>query len=264
MSYIVKKNEEAKLSKIKVNDFIEEMKKIIFPGYFESINDDYEKYLNILTKKMHQRIRDICSIYLKENNNEILDKLIVDFDNKFKVVVSTIKTDLEVFMESDPAATSKDEIITCYPGFFAIWVYRIAHIFEELKIPLFPRVMSEYAHSKTGIDIHPKTVIGEAFFIDHGTGIVIGETTIIGSNVKIYQGVTLGASSLSSGKNLKGIKRHPTIGNNVTIYANATILGGDVVIGDRCIIGSNVTITTSIEKNSVVKNIDSGLEIKKR
>lgn len=257
MKYIVKRIEDSEFSKINIEDFVEETKKILFPSYFEIADNE-------LMEKLLFRVKNICSIYLKEKDAIVLDQILSNFRHKLKDVVITISKDLEAFIQGDPAANSYDEIILCYPGFFAIWVYRIAHIFEELEIPVFPRMLSEYAHSKTGIDIHPKTKIGEAFFIDHGTGIVIGETTIIGSHVKIYQGVTLGAISLGSGRLLKGIKRHPTIGDYVTIYANATILGGDVTIGNNCIIGSNVIITKSIEPKSVVKNSNSELEITKR
>ena len=143
-------------------------------------------------------------------------------------------------------------LILSYPGLQAITINRLAHELFQLKVPLIPRIMTEYAHSTTGIDIHPGATIGEYFFIDHGTGIVIGETTTIGKNVKIYQGVTLGALSTRGGQKLQGKKRHPTIGDNVTIYAGASILGGDSIIGENCVIGSNVFITTSIPAGTKV------------
>ena len=158
--------------------------------------------------------------------------------------------DAQAILEFDPAAENIEEVLYVYPGFFAIAQYRIAQLLWKNKLKITARLFSEYTHSKTGIDIHPGAQIGESFAIDHGTGIVIGETTIIGDHVKLYQGVTLGALQVS--KDLKSTKRHPTIENNVVIYANATILGGNTVIGSNCVIGGNVWITKSIETNSLV------------
>jgi serine O-acetyltransferase len=152
----------------------------------------------------------------------------------------------------DPAAYSKEEVIITYPGFYAVCIYRFAHALHALKIPLLPRLMSEYAHEKTGIDIHPGAHIEESFFIDHGTGVVIGETAIIGRNVKIYQGVTLGALSVK--KKMQSIKRHPTIESDVVIYANSIILGGETVVGRGSVIGGNVWLTQSVPAASVVFN----------
>ena len=157
--------------------------------------------------------------------------------------------DVTAIYEGDPAAACPEEVILSYPGFFAISIYRIAHEFYKRKIPLLPRLMTEYVHEKTGIDIHAGATIGEYFFIDHGTGIVIGETTTIGDHVKIYQGVTLGAKSFEldeNGNPIKGVKRHPDIGNNVIIYANATILGGSTKVGDGAVIGGNVWLINSV------------------
>jgi serine O-acetyltransferase len=171
-----------------------------------------------------------------------------------QIKLSLIK-DVQAIYEGDPAARSPEEVILCYPGFYAISIYRIAHEFYKLGIPYIPRIMTEYAHEKTGIDIHAGATIGESFFIDHGTGIVIGETTTIGNNVKIYQGVTLGAKSFEIGDDgnpIKGIKRHPDIGNNCVIYANATVLGGNTKIGDGSIIGVSVWLTSSVEPGTVV------------
>lgn len=158
--------------------------------------------------------------------------------------------DAETIHRCDPAAESVDEVISAYPGFFAIAVYRLAHEFYRMEVPIFPRILTEYAHHRTGIDIHPGAGVGRRFFIDHGTGIVIGETTNIGDGVKIYQGVTLGA--LSVDKDLASSKRHPTIEDNVVIYSNATILGGDTVIGHDSVIGGNVWLTESVPPYSVV------------
>lgn len=158
--------------------------------------------------------------------------------------------DSQLFVDFDPAARSRESVILYYPGFYAIAVYRLSHELYKLKVPYLPRMISEYAHSKTGIDIHPGAVIGDQFFIDHGTGIVIGETTQIGKNVKIYQGVTLGAASVD--KSMKGKKRHPTIEDNVVVYSGSTILGGDTVIGHDTVIGGNVWLTRSVPPFSVV------------
>jgi len=165
--------------------------------------------------------------------------------------------DAEAAYKGDPAARNIDEVILAYPGFYAIFVHRVAHEFRKLGLDLMARIMSEYAHSKTGIDIHPGATIGESFFIDHGTGVVIGETTEIGKNAKIYQGVTLGALSFPKdhdGNIIKGQKRHPTIEDNVTIYAGATILGGNTVIGEGAVIGGNVWITESVPPHYKVVN----------
>ena len=164
--------------------------------------------------------------------------------------------DVEALYEGDPAAICREEVLICYPGFYAISIYRMAHELYTLNVPLIPRIMTEFAHEKTGIDIHPGATIGEFFFIDHGTGIVIGETTVIGDHVKLYQGVTLGARSFEldeNGNPVKKIKRHPNIGNHVVIYANATILGGDTTIGDHCVIGGNTWLTESVPAHSVVQ-----------
>ena len=158
--------------------------------------------------------------------------------------------DAESILQFDPAAESLEEVLVAYPGFYATAIYRLSHELYGNQIPILPRLFSEYAHSKTGIDIHPGAQIGHPFFIDHGTGIVIGQTTVIGSHVKIYQGVTLGA--LNVAKELSAVKRHPTIEDNVIIYANATILGGDTVVGHDSIIGGNVWLTSSVPSNSVV------------
>ena len=166
-----------------------------------------------------------------------------------------LDTDVQAAYDGDPAARDKTEIMLAYPGFEAVSIFRIAHMLFEMDIPYIPRIMTELAHSHTGIDIHPGATIGRYFFIDHGTGVVIGETTIIGEHVKLYQGVTLGAKSFpvgDDGNPVKGIDRHPKIGNNVIIYAGATILGGDTHIGDNCIIGGNVWLTHSVSANSTI------------
>jgi serine O-acetyltransferase len=184
----------------------------------------------------------------------VLEEPVNDLNKTFFALIpeiyeSLIK-DAQLFVDFDPAARSRESVILYYPGFYAIAVYRLSHELFALKIPYLPRMISEYAHSKTGIDIHPGAVIGDHFFIDHGTGIVIGETTIIGNNVKIYQGVTLGAASVD--KSMKGKKRHPTLGDNVIVYSGSTILGGETVIGHDTVIGGNVWLTKSVPPFSVV------------
>lgn len=207
----------------------------------------YDENIEIL------KLNTLNFIYFFKNdfNLELFD----NFDNLLKNIKDIIFKDLDSFLKHDPAAIDKTEIILSYPGFFAIICYRFANLLYKYNIEYLPRLVTEYAHSKTGIDIHPAAKIGHSFFIDHGTGIVIGESTIIGDNVSLYHGVTLGALSLHKGSLLKGVKRHPSIGNNVTIYANATILGGDTNIGDNSVIGANSFITSSIPSNSIIKNL---------
>ena len=186
------------------------------------------------------------------------------FINKLSLVRKQLDDDLTFFMDSDPAVDSREEVILAYPGFKAIRFHRIAHVLYQLNEKLFARIISEEAHKETGVDIHPGATIDSPFFIDHGTGIVIGETTVIGQRVKIYQSVTLGALSLAKGSKMKGEKRHPTIGNDVTIYAGVSILGGDVQIGDRVTIGSNVFLTESIPANMRVLNSKPELVLQER
>jgi serine O-acetyltransferase len=184
------------------------------------------------------------------NNEEVSRQLAETFLETLNDIYELLLTDTKAIYLGDPAALSEFEVIRTYPGFYAICFYRIAHVLYTLEVPLIPRILTEHAHSKTGIDIHPAAHIGEYFYIDHGTGIVIGETCTIGRNVKIYQGVTLGA--LSVRKDLCGVKRHPTVEDNVLIYSGATILGGETVIGHDSIIGGNVWLTQSVEPFSAV------------
>lgn len=179
-----------------------------------------------------------------------------------------VETDVQAAYEGDPAATSPMEVVMAYPGLYAVTIHRLAHELYNLKVPIIPRIMSELAHSKTGIDIHPGATIGERFFIDHGTGVVIGETTVIGKNVKLYQGVTLGAKSFQkdpeTGALVKGIKRHPNVEDNVVIYAGATILGGDTTIGHDSEIGGSVWLIGSVPPNSRVYNKPPAPEIREK
>lgn len=174
------------------------------------------------------------------------------FCNESKKLKKILLEDAEFTYQCDPASEGTEEIILTYPGFFAVFCHRIAHILKNVNVRLLPRMISEFAHTQTGIDIHPGATIGHPFCIDHGTGIVIGETSIVGNYVKMYQGVTLGALSLKEGQSLKNIKRHPTIGNNVTLYADAFVFGGDTVIGDNVIVGNNAIIRESVDANKVV------------
>ena len=217
---------------------------LLFNTFFDR-ETDAEKSL-IELQKLFIKIRDIACPEIKGKPCKTWD----DFTKGIPNLFDNLKKDAKAIFNNDPAAESLDEVYLAYPGFFAISVYRMAKEFHLLGLPLIPRLMTEFAHQITGIDIHPGAFIGKSFFIDHGTGIVIGETAIIHNNVKIYQGVTLGALTVK--KELMNKKRHPTIEDNVTIYANATILGGDTVIGENCVIGGNVWLTKSIAKNSIV------------
>ncbi|MCC8035695.1 MAG: serine O-acetyltransferase [Rikenellaceae bacterium] len=193
----------------------------------------------------HKIITPVC-----EHRDCCCNNLTDRFFNQIPLLFTGLLQDAEMYNDCDPAAFCKEEVILCYPGFYAVMVYRIAHIIHKLDIPILPRVISEYAHSRTGIDINPGAEIGKRFYIDHGTGIVIGETTVIGENVKLYQGVTLGATFVS--KKLEGKRRHPTIEDNVIIYAGSTILGGDTVVGHDTVIGGNVWLTRSVPPFSKV------------
>jgi len=183
------------------------------------------------------------------------DSLAIEVMEALPGILELLNSDIQAAYDGDPAAMSKDEVILTYPAFKAISIFRVAHKLYEMKLPILPRMMTEYAHHLTGIDIHPGATIGRYFFIDHGTGVVIGETTTIGEHVKLYQHVTLGAKSFEADENgnpIKGIKRHPDIGNNVVIYAGATILGGRTVIGDNCIVGGNVWLTHSLPAGETI------------
>lgn len=228
-----------------VGSWIEELFQWIF-----CIDSKYSDYNVFLEKEV-----ELNNIFFEIIEREYTDKkkakeIIDSFFNSLPLIHKLLKEDLDTVLRFDPASRSHDEVLLSYPGFYAIAIHRLVHSLWKLNIPIIPRLISELSHSKTGIDIHPAAIIGERFFIDHGTGVVIGETTEIGNDVKIYQGVTLGALSVSKGK--VETKRHPTIGNRVIIYANATILGGNTYIGDDSLIGGNVWITNSIPPNSLV------------
>lgn len=236
-----------------VTDILVKLRRLVFPGYFRDKN--YRIYnakhnLSMLVEDVIFNLsRQIALAMGDENQGE---SLCLAFLNQIPRVRAVVQTDLQAAFDGDPAAESLDEIIFSYPGLYAITVYRLAHSLHSLGVPMIPRMMTEYAHNLTGIDIHPGAQIGEYFFIDHGTGIVIGETTVIGNHVKIYQGVTLGGLSTRGGQSLRGTKRHPTIEDDVTIYANASILGGDTVIGKGSVIGASAFITSSIAPGTTV------------
>lgn len=238
-----------------VVQLLEKLRRILFPGYFREKN--YRMYhveanLSLLTEDvLYNLSKQLSRIY--EGQGEAPEAAMrhaqeegLAFLREIPRVRAMLQTDLQAAFDGDPAAGSMAEILFAYPGMFAVFVYRLAHVLYTLEVPMLPRMMTEHAHSVTGIDIHPGATIGEYFFIDHGTGVVVGETTVIGSRVKIYQGVTLGALSTRGGQKLRGKRRHPTIEDDVTIYAGASVLGGETVIGQGCVIGSNVFITKSV------------------
>ena len=246
-------------------DIIEALRRIVFPGYFR--NRSYRVYTvrnnisMILEDVIFKLIRQISIVlrydekyvsYSENEINETAERITFEFLGRIPKIRALIETDVQAAYDGDPAAYNKDEIIYSYPGLYAILVNRLAHELFLLGVPLIPRVMTEHAHSKTGIDIHPGATIGKYFFIDHGTGIVIGETTEIGDYVKVYQGVTLGALSTRGGQSLRNKKRHPTIEDNVTIYSRASILGGETVVGKNAVIGGNAFITRSVPAGAKV------------
>ena len=242
-----------------VVDIVQKLLNILYPGYYReknyrSYNDNsrisilIEDVVYNLTKQIAiaLRFREDYAQASEEKIQDTAEDIAITFISRIPKIREYSDTDMEAFYQGDPAAYNKEEIVLCYPGLLAVTVNRLAHELFLLKVPLIPRIMTEYAHSRTGIDIHPGATIGKYFFMDHGTGIVVGETSVIGEHVKIYQGVTIGALSTRGGQTLRGVKRHPTIEDDVTIYAGASILGGDTVIGKGSVIGSNVFITSSV------------------
>lgn len=231
-----------------VSRFADEVMQILFPHFSDAVYytpAEIEGALRLVSRNLKNVLRPLQSQMVLS-----VDDIVECFFQKLPALHESLWLDAESIYRGDPAAESVDEVISAYPGFFAIAIHRIAHEFYVQDVPIFPRILTEYAHQRTGIDIHPGAKLGRSFFIDHGTGIVIGETTVIGEHVKLYQGVTLGA--LSVDKSLSSHKRHPTIEDNVVIYSNATILGGDTVIGHDSIIGGNVWLTESVPPHSVV------------
>lgn len=241
------------------------LRELLFPEYYgqrQLINTTIEYHIGDLLIKLHKILSEQIVLALTYqtiarnsspgNTAEKADEIIYQFLSKIPELRRSIQLDAQAAFDGDPAAVDKDEIMFSYPGVFAVSVYRLAHELHLLSVPLIPRIMTEYAHSVTGIDIHPGASIGKSFFIDHGTGVVIGETTTIGNNVKVYQGVTLGGLSTREGQNLRGVKRHPTIEDDVTLYSGASILGGETVIGKGVVVGSNVFLTRSVPAGTKV------------
>lgn len=254
-------------SKDSVIDIIARFRELLFPGYFtkekiDPVNLTYymgqsvAKLYDLLSEQVCNSIRHDCFRY----DNACTDceakgfQIAIEMLESVPSIRQSLAKDVNATLKGDPAAKSHDEVIFSYPGLFALLVYRVANRLHELGVPLLPRIMTEYAHAETGIDIHPGAKIGQSFVIDHGTGVVIGETTVIGNHVRIYQGVTLGALSLpdGAGDTLKGKKRHPTIEDEVTIYSGATILGGNTIIGARSVVGGNVWLTQSVPPDTKV------------
>jgi serine O-acetyltransferase len=231
-------------SKNEVAELTDKLRSLLFPGYFD------DEYAEVLLEKAKRLLLRLLTSKKEQEHKEESAKLAMDFLAKLPKIRASLATDVEAAFDGDPAASGREEIIISYPGVYAISVYRLAHELYILGVPMLPRIMTEYAHSVTGIDIHPGAQIGDYFFIDHGTGIVIGETTVIGEHVKVYQGVTLGALSTKEGQRLKGKKRHPTVEDYVTIYSGASIFGGETVIGKNSVLGSNVFVTESVPADS--------------
>src|SRR5688572_21193860 len=269
-------------SKETIIEAIKRLRQLCFPGYFgeqgltpSNISYRIGELVLEVSDLLYQQVR-CCLRYSQQipganGNGEACKEcdtraaeIVHTFLKKIVDVRQILASDVAAAFEGDPAAQSADETIFCYPGLFAITVQRLAHEFYKLEVPLLPRIMTEHAHSETGIDIHPGAKLGRSFFIDHGTGVVIGETTEIGNNVKVYQGVTLGALAPAFGQLLRGHKRHPTIEDDVIIYAGATILGGDTVIGRGSIINGNVFLTNSIPPFTMVSNEPAKLSMRTR
>lgn len=261
-------------------ELIQDIFVVLFPGYFGRAGmsfDSIEMRISYRVAKIYEVLkpqiyRELIHGCRKEPKNcsiceEASEQLVFDFLETIPTIRDWLDLDVEAAFKNDPAAGNFDEIIFSYPGLEAVAVHRIAHFFYQNGLRLIPRIMSEWAHSRTGVDIHPGAVIGQGFFIDHGTGVVIGETTVIGDNVTLYQGVTLGALNFpkdQEGNVIRNAKRHPTICNSTVIYAGATILGGETVIGEHSVIGGNVWLTESVPANSRVVICDTGIKVMPR
>lgn len=251
------KDPSQKLSRGGAKEFYEAIRELLYFDYYhEEVSEEAIRELLARAKKLYEGFA--CTS--KEGCCGLFD----NFLEGLKEVKRLLDSDVKAIYEGDPACISQMEVVLTYPGFIAISAYRIAHLLLSLGYGFVARVIGEYAHSRTGIDIHPGASIGESFFIDHGTGIVIGETCVIGKGVKLYQGVTLGALSLKEGRSLHGVKRHPTIEDGVVIYSGASIFGGETVIGANSTIGSNAFITSSIPPDSLVRTKPYDIEIRKK
>ena len=227
---------------------IKDIRRLIFPAYYGEaalMSLAPEDYAALLLERIEKQLFRQIALTLPEGQEDRAADLAAEMVAKLPQIAQKVQMDLEATFDGDPAAASREEILFSYPGLFAILVYRVAHELYHLQIPILPRMMSEYAHSHTGIDIHPGAQIGDYFFIDHGTGIVVGETTVIGDRVKLYQGVTLGALSTRDGHRSRAGQRHPTVEDDVTIYSGASILGGETVIGRGSVVGGNAFLTDS-------------------
>lgn len=248
------------LSDNDIGDVISELRHLVFADFFGHVIQEPEKRILAIEEKIEKMIESAL-MFGANGDDDKEEKSAKDLAKKFTEQIPAIKellkNDVKAAYDGDSAAKSYQEIVIAYPGLFAICVHRFSHLLYELCVPILPRVMSEYAHSKTGIDIHPGAKIGRNFFIDHGTGVVIGETTEIGDNVQVYQGVTLGALSPRHGQHFAGKKRHPTVENDVTIYANATVLGGDTIIREGSVIPGNATIYKTLKGECKVEGCSS-------
>lgn len=255
-------------SRLAVKNVLKTLRRVLFPGYFGpemlSASASPSYFIGSTLIEVERELREQIVLALTYTSDEPdarcapdeiqqrTDEIMTAFFDELPNIQRVLLTDVQALFDGDPAAGSKEEVIFAYPGLYAIYVYRIAHVLYEQKVPIIPRIMTELAHSGTGIDIGAGAKIGEYFFIDHGTGVVIGETTEIGDHVKLYQGVTLGALSTRGGQRLAGVKRHPTIEDNVTIYSNASVLGGETVIGEGSVIAGSTFVTFSVPSHSRV------------
>ena len=250
-------------SRSAIISLLDDIKILMFPGYFDNESAAGDKSEHLLSERL-MHIHRITQTQIKKalmyedgtlsesQTSQRAEEITEAFMDELPHVQALLLKDVQAAFDGDPAASSREEIVLCYPGFYAIFVHRLAHVLHQLNVPLIPRLMSEYAHSTTGVDIAPGATIGEYFFIDHATGVVIGETTIIGAHCKLYQGVTLGALSTRQGQLLRGVKRHPTLEDYVTVYSNASVLGGETVIGEGSVIGGSAFVCQSTPKNARV------------
>ena len=256
---------------------IDEIRALLFPGYFDNecpagkspdtlVGERLMHISRVLSHQIYKALLfedgTLCPTVVHVQSDDMAEQ----FLDRLADIQSMMLKDIHAAFDGDPAARSLEEILVCYPGIYAIFTYRISHELFKLGVPLIPRLMSEHAHSVTGIDIGPGAQIGEYFFIDHGTGVVIGETTVIGHHAKIYQGVTLGATSTRKGQELSGVKRHPTLGDYVTVYSNASILGGNTIIGDNSVIGGSAFVCESVPANARVflKNQEIAVSVREQ
>ncbi len=271
---------EKRLDRERIIWVCDTVRQLLFPGYFEyrriqghTVRYHVGELLEAVSYELSKQVEKAFDFADGQEcpggrddggNRERAEQAVAQFLRRLAHLRELLAKDVQAAYEGDPAASSTDEVIFSYPGLYAVTVFRVAHELHALGIPMIPRIMTEHAHSLTGIDIHPGADIGEYFFIDHGTGVVIGETTVIGSHVKIYQGVTLGGLSTKGGQSLRSVKRHPTLKDHVTVYAGASILGGETVVGEGAVIGSNAFITSSVPDHTRVSIKNPELQYKVR